>query len=252
MTATLTPSDTRTGLTTVSVPLSQFQDALAWVAPCAATGSGFGNVAWMHAVEVRIANGGSHAPHYGKQWEHVSTAGRAVSFAATDRYRLGWATLQASSEGEHESGDTGEATFLIDAKALVTAARSLPKAKRGSVFTVRVTFDAQLHTATLDVFDRGVTVGSVMLPTVDTHDATSFPKYESLVPDVTLPDYTAEAFHVNAAFVADFAKAAVKVHKSGTMRIAPRSSKACAVATAWVDDHAPRFSAILMPIRMPR
>lgn len=246
----MTTTFTEVRTVSATVPLVHLQDALTWVAPCAATSQGS---EYLRSIEVRIAEAGSHAPHYGKDWGHVTAEGRAVSFAATDRYRLGWATLQALSEGEHESGDTGEATFLIDAKALAAAVKSLPKSKRGMpVNTVRFTFDAPLHTVTLDVFDRGVTVGSVMLPTVDTQDATSFPKYELLVPDVTLPDYTAEVFHVNAAFVADFAKAAVKVHGSGTMRIAPRSSKACAVATAWVDDYAPRFSAILMPVRTSR
>ena len=247
MTATFT--EVRT--VSATVPLVHLQDALTWVAPCAATGRRPAlEPECLRSIEVRIAEAGSHAPHFGKDWGHVTAEGRAVSFAATDRYRLGWATLQALSEGEHESGDTGEATFLIDAKALAAAVKSLPKSKRGMpVNTVRFTFDQDTQLVTLDVFEYGTDlVSSVKFQTVPE----SFPKYQALIPDVTLPDYTAEAFHVNAAFVADFAKAAVKMHAEGTMRIAPRSSKACAVATAWVDDYVPRFSAILMPVRTPR
>jgi DNA polymerase III sliding clamp (beta) subunit (PCNA family) len=202
----------------------------------------------MRAVQVRIAEAGSHAPHYGKDWGHVTVEGRAVSFAATDRYRLAWSTILTT--GDDESSNEGSATFLIDAKALAAAVKSLPKSKRGMPEnTVRFTFDQDTQLVTLDVFEYGTDlVSSVKFQTVPG----SFPKYQALIPDVTLPDYTAEVFHVNAAFVADFAKAAVKVHGSGTMRIAPRSSKACAVATAWVDDYAPRFSAILMPVRTSR
>lgn len=237
---------TFTEVRTVSatVPLVHLQDALTWVAPCAATGR---VPECLRSIEVRIAEAGSHVPHYGKGWEHVTGAGRAVSFAATDRYRLAWSTILTTGDGDSATGD---ATFMLDAKALAAAVKSLPKSKRGMPEnTVRFTFDQDTQLVTLDALEYGTDlVSSVKFQTVPG----SFPKYQALIPDVTLPDYTAEVFHVNAAFVADFAKAAVKVHGSGTMRIAPRAEKACAVATAWVDDYAPRFSAILMPVRTPR
>lgn len=240
MTATFT--EVRT--VSATVPLVHLQDALTWVAPCAATGRVPEN---LRSIEVRIAEAGSHAPHYGKDWGHVTAEGRAVSLAATDRYRLGWCTILTT--GDDDSA-TGDATFLLDAKALAAAVKSLPKSKRGMPEnTVRFTFDQDTQLVTLDALEYGTDlVSSVKFQTVPG----SFPKYQALIPDVTLPDYTAEVFHVNAAFVADFAKAAVKVHPEGTLRIAPRAEKACAVATAWVDDYAPRFSAILMPVRTPR
>lgn len=241
----MTATSTEVGTVTATVSLVHLQDALTWVAPCASTDRGLKNLC---SIEVRIAEAGSHAPHYGKGWGHVTAEGRAVSFAATDRYRLGWSTILTT--GDDESSNKGSATFLIDAKALAVAVKSFPKSKRGMPEnTVRFTFDQDTQLVTLDVLEYGTDlVSSVKFQTV----LKSFPKYDSLVPDVTLPDYTAEAFHVNAAFLADFAKAAVKVHQEGTLRIAPRAEKACAVATQWVDDYAPRFSAILMPIRVAR
>lgn len=242
MTKTLT--EVRT--VTATVPLVQLQDALTWVAPCCAATAREPEI--LRSIEVHIAEAESHPQHYGKGWKHVTAEGRAVSFAATDRYRLGWSTILTT--GDDEYSDKGSATFLIEAKALAAAVKSFPKSKRGMPEnTVRFTFDQDMQLVTLDVLEYGTDlVSSVKFQTV----LGSFPKYQALIPDVTLPDYTAEAFRVNAAFLADFAKAAVKVHPEGTLRIAPRAEKACAVATEWVDCYTPRFSAILMPIRVAR
>jgi hypothetical protein len=238
---------------TVALPLVDLLDALAWVTPASASTNDRNNA--FAGVHFTYGPGTEHAPHWNSQWVKVPTERYAVTLAATDRYRLAYSTIEVPTvEGAPEPSASG--MFVLDTKELLNAAKVWGKPRKGMPSPLaRLVHDVEANTVALSLVDPITDqASSTNVLQVSELPTTNWPKYQRLLPDVDATQPMA-LVNVNAAFLADFAKSAVKVNRNGSevVSLAPyHAEKAIPVRPYWNADATVHHSAILMTIRLDR
>lgn len=241
-----TTTTTQAAVTTVAVPLFELRRALEWVIPSASSPADRSPYSVVHFL---FGAPEQHTPHYDKRWDLVPATSYALSVAATDRYRLSYATIsgaQVKDTNDLTSIDAG-GTFVVPLKELKAAMKAWPKPK-GSHEDVLIAFRNEGTQVTVTVTENGQLAQQTFLPTEDM----SFPKYKGLIPPVPENRTEAPYFTLNAHFLQQMAAAATKVNGRGGVGLSfsPMDpQKAIPVRTHWDADATTHFSAIIMPIR---
>ena len=234
----------------VTVPASDFTQALTWVTPAASRDGGP-----LAVTNLAYGPGAGHAAHYlpRKEWARKPADDYSLSLAATDRYRLHWPTM-AVPAAEDVAGVTPRwvapaGSFNLDTKELVAAAKAWPKTPRG-LYLIRVTFtEAGVGDVRLEVLAGDQVIVSQILRIADVN----FPKYASLVP-TPVEGSCPSSVAWNPIFLADMAKAtkALKV-SSLAFRLPSGDDGQVKKAALVVPNEDPEatiaHSAILMPVK---
>ena len=238
---TMTTTDTRTAVRTATVNTSAFRSALEWVAPAFEKDR---TLPALSSIYLRIGPSDAHPGTYRADWSRRMPKGAAITLAATDRYRLHWATVDIDV-----SEDVPRFDFMVPGAELLTAAKSWPKRTRGFAadleqLAIDVPADALAATFTARFLD--VTASSSLRLTDGT-----FPRFDSLMPW----DFEGDADpvgHYSPTYLAQMATAAAKVGTpKAAIHMRLRGVKPAAFAATTADDNVAHYSAILMPIRVP-
>lgn len=234
------------GTVTLTVPLADLTNAITWTSPAASTDERLDSICFTYGPAAK------HAAHYTPSGARKPFTGYALSLAATDRYRLHWSTTTVP-DGPTET-DALAGSFCVKAKALVAAAKSWPKPPRGEapgIRFVRITFTPDLaDEVRLEAMVGDQVIALNVLPS----EASTFPKYESLVPKMsndTGPSIAAFA----PAFLMDLAKASKALFKDSCLvfhfQEDATAKKAALVFPNNFSEQA-ACSAILMPVKVNR
>lgn len=244
---TTTQTSTQTAVSTVAVPLHEIRRALEWVIPSASTDSSNPSFSVVNFI---FGEPAQHTPHYDRDWIKVPAKSYALSVAATDRYRLSYATIsgaQVTDTTDLTSIDAG-GSFSVPVKELKAAMKAWPKPTSIGSTDVMVAFKVESSQVTVSVTDHGQLTTQAVLPTINDRP---FPRYKDLIPDVPRGRSEAVFFTLNSSFVQQMGAAAAKVNdRSAGISFAPsHPNKAIPVRTHWDADSLSHFSAIIMPIR---
>lgn len=250
------------GTTSITVPAPDLARAIAWVAPAAAKDSAR-NTSYYIGINLTFGHADYHAPHFepAKGWKSKLIGDYAISVAATDRYRLHWATvnvpaIEDTTVGVEYAIPSGSIT--LPAKELATVAKTWPKPSRATIMPnrIRITFieDDSLAPVRFDVLEPAADI-VVASQTIRPDSQQTFPKYARLVPAV---DNTTSAASVawDPAFMADLASTA-KTLKLGTLAFhlpaaegknVEQVQRACLIVPN-DDSTTVSYAAILMPVK---
>lgn len=230
--------------TTITLDTALFRNAVKWASSAAAK-DGIGLPA-LTGVHFTVGGTGTydHPKHYDfRTFDMVEaeTDTFNISLAATDRFRLAWASMVAQDQpliGE-------PATFLIPAADLTQMLRCLPKRKRGANpdwVNMAITTESALEEGKVTAVEFiTASTSTKLLPMED-----SFPKYHAL---------SGRGFEAldgpvgyNPTYLAQMAKSCAEISgKNSTMRLRPQANKPTGIAC---DSDPLKASAVLMPVRL--
>jgi hypothetical protein len=191
----------------VTIPQHTLAQMVAMVGHAAST-EDWGHGA-LRTIRFTIGDAYDHVPHYEhRTFTKRSMAGTAISMAATDRYRLAWATAGCTAPAPMES----QVEFLLSATALRKMVAAMPKPVR------RKPSDKHVPLVTLTVGDTFVRFavgdGDYVQETTlaKAGDASGFPKLDRVVKfgrESDNPDH----FALNPAYAAEMFMAFNKVRR---------------------------------------
>ncbi len=231
--------------TSIIVNTADLHAMLGWASAVCVAGKGYEGH-WLSAVEFRL--GGEHADTFDKYWNRVPRRNpNALSVAATDRFRLAWASTPGV---ELLDGSPVKAVLaLADVKALVKALPVGTKS-RPCADVVRITVDGE--TVGFEVMasnDDTPYMTSVL--TQPTH-AGRFPDYPTgIVGKVSPQEDHNSTFAVDPGLLCGMLSAAKKIapHAMFATGGEMRAMLVCPV----IDDHTrTRFAGLIMPMRINR